>query len=119
MAWGSKTQIASSLSIVGTEQFSSAVSLNPGESAQVQVISNSGGTTDSLVVSVYATLDTATEVWDEVPITQFFLDCTSGNDTEVSFIVSGVFRFRVGFIRSGSTDTLTTNAYYRSDGISV
>lgn len=119
MAWGSKTQIATNLSIVGTEQFSSAVSLNPGESAQVQVISNSGGTTDSLIVSVYGTLDASTETWDEVPITQFLLDCTSGNDTEVSFIVSRLYRFRIGFVRSGSTDTLVTNAYYRSDGISV
>jgi len=119
MGWSEKSQIATNLSIVGTEQYSSAVTLDPGESAHVQVISNSGGTTDSLIISVYSTLDDSTEVWDEVPIHQFLLDCTSGNDTEVSFMVSSVYKFRVGFVRSGSTDTLTTNAYVRTDGVSV
>jgi len=119
MAWGSKTQIENAASVTGTELFSDAVSLNPGESAHVQIVANSGGTTDSLTVSVYSTLDASSEVWDEVPVTQFLLDCTSGNDTEVSFLVSGVYKFKVGYVRSGSTDTITVNAYVRVDGISL
>jgi len=119
MAWGSKTQIENAASVAGTELFSDAVTLYPGESAHVQIVANSNGTTDSLIVSVYSTLDASTETWDEVPITQFLLDCTSGNDTEVSFLVSGVYKFQVGYVRSGSTDTITTSAWYRSNGISV
>lgn len=119
MGWGSKSQIASSLSVAGTELFSSAVSLNPKELSHVQVIGNSNGTTDSLVISVYTTLDDSSENWDTVPIMQFTLDCTDGNDNDISFDVEGVYKYRIGFVRDGSTDTITTNAYYRNDGVSI
>ena len=76
MAWGSKNQIATSLSVVGTELFSSAVSLDPGESCHVQVIGNSSSTNSSLIISVYTTLDASSENWDTVPIYQILLDCT-------------------------------------------
>ena len=119
MAWGSKTQIENAASVAGTELFSDKVSLDPGESAHVQVIGNSNGTTDNLVISAYATLDASSENYDTVPFFSFELDCTDGNDNDVSFIISGVYAFRLGFVRSGSTDTITTNAYVRDNGISV
>ena len=119
MAWGSDTQIENAASVAGTELFSDKVSLNPGELAHVQVIGNSNGTTDSLVISVYSTLDVSSENWDTVPLFQFTLDCTDGNDNDVSFSVSGVYAFRCGWVRDGSTDTITTNAYARVDGVSL
>lgn len=119
MAWGSKTQIANALSVAGTELFSDAVSLTPGELSHIQVIGNSNGTTDNLVISVYTTLDDSSENWDTVPLMQFELDCTDGNDNDVAFIMSGVYKFRIGFVRSGSTDTITTNAYSREDGVDL
>ncbi len=119
MAWSAKTEIEDAAAVAGTELFSDIVSLNPGESALVQVVGNSGGTTDNLIISVYATLDDAGENWDTVAIYKFELDCTDGADNDVSFIVSGLYRFRLGFIRSGSTDTIATDADYRSDGISL
>lgn len=119
MAWGSKTQIENAASVAGTELFSDKVSLDPGESSHCQVIGNSNGTTDNLIISVYATLDASTENYDTTPIYSFELDCTDGNDNDVSFIVQGVYAFRLGFVRSGSTDTITTNAYERSNGISA
>lgn len=119
MAWGSKTQIESAASVAGTELFSDIVSLNPGESAVIQVVGNSNGTTDNLIISVYATLDDSSENWDTVAIFKFELDCTDGTDNDVSFIVSGLYRFRLGFVRSGSTDTITTDAWERKDGISL
>jgi len=119
MAWGSKTQIENAASVAGTELFSDAVSLNPGELSHVQVIGNSNGTTDSLVISVYATLDASSENWDTVPLFQFTLDCTDGNDNDISFMISGVYKFRLGFVRDGSTDTITTNAYSIKDGINL
>ncbi len=117
MAWGSKTQIENAASVAGTELYSDKVTLNPGESSHIQVIGNSNGTTDNLVISVYATLDASSENYDTVPLFAFELDCTDGNDNDVSFIVSGVYGFRLGFVRSGSTDTITTNAYSRENGI--
>ncbi len=117
MAWGRKTQIENAASVAGTELYSDKVTLNPGESSHIQVIGNSNGTTDNLVISVYATLDASSENYDTVPLFAFELDCTDGNDNDVSFIVSGVYGFRLGFVRSGSTDTITTNAYSRENGI--
>ena len=118
MAWGSKTQIATSLSVAGTELYSSSVTLNPGETVHVQVDGNTNGTTDDLIVSVYGTLDASTENWDDTPMFKFSID----KDTDphaVSFVVTGVYKFRIGFVRDGSTDTWTTDAYYRSDGVSL
>ena len=119
MAWGSKTQIASGLSVAGTELFSSAVTLNPGELVHIQIVGNSGGTTDNLDIAIYTTLDDSTENWDTVPLTPLQLDCTDGNDNDISIPLSGIYRFRIGFVRSGSTDTITTNAWYRADGVSL
>ena len=119
MAWGSKTQIENAASVAGTELFSDKVSLNPGELSHVQVVGNSNGTTDNLVISVYSTLDASTENYDTAPLYQFILDCSDGNDNDVSFIVSGVYAFRLGFVRDGSTDTITTNAWSRLDGVSL
>jgi len=119
MAWSSKTQIENAASVAGTELFSDVVTLNPGETALLQVVGNSGGTTDNLIISVYASLDDSAQNWDTVPIFTFELDCTDGNDNDVSFIVSGLFSFRLGFIRDGSTDTIVTDAWNRKDGVSL
>ncbi len=119
MAFDSKTQIETAAAVAGTELFSDTVTLTPGESAVVQVVGNSGGTTDNLIISVYNTLDDSSENWDTVPIFQFELDCTDGADNDVSFIISGLYRWRLGFVRDGSTDTITTNAWYRGDGIDL
>jgi len=117
MSWGAKTQIASALAVAGTELFSTAVVLNPGELTHIQVVGNSGGTTDNLVISVYGTLDASAENWDTVAIMSFELDCTDGNDNDVSFTLSGLYKFRIGFIRSGSSDTIDTDAWVRKDGV--
>ena len=119
MAWGNKTQIMSAAAVAGTELFSSVVTLNPGETAHIQLIGNSGGTTDNLVIAVYGTLDASGQNWDTVAVFKIELDCTDGNDNDISFIVSGLYSFRLGCVRSGSTDTIATNAYYRKDGVSL
>jgi len=118
-AWSGKTQIATTLSVAGTELFSSAVTVNPGAVFRIHVKGNSGGTTDNLVITLYSTLDASTEEWTTVGDYSFVLDCTSGNDEIVQFVVSGIYRFRIGFVRDGSTDTITTNAWYREDGVSL
>lgn len=119
MAWGSKTQIENAASVGSTELYSDAVTLDPGESAHIQVVGNSNGTTDSLYVSVYSTLDDSSENWDTIALNRFLLDCTDGNDNDISFILHGPYKFRLGFVRDGTTDTITTNAWVRTDGVSV
>ncbi len=119
MGWASKVQIEVAANVAGTELFSDTVTLNPGELAHIQIVGNSGGTTDSLVISVYASLDSDMTNPDTVPIFSFTLDCTDGNDNDVSFIVSGVYAFNIGYVRDGSTDTIVTDAWVRKDGVNL
>lgn len=123
MAWASAVN-ATQLTSITTEQFfsfagSTNVTLNPGESAHCQVTSDPPTTpTDNLVVSVYASPDDGT-TYDVTPFIRFHLDKAS-DPNRASFIVSGVESFRIGVMRSGTTDTYTdADATHRKNGISV
>lgn len=120
MAWGSKTASTQLTSITTEQFFSQTPTLNPGESAHVEVEFNPPITpTDDLVVSVYGTLDATSENWDDTPIFSFYID--KGTDpNKASFVISGLYKFRVGVKRSGSTDTITSaDMNHRLNGISV
>ena len=120
MAWDSDTSltIEGSGAVAGTELYTTTlVTHTPGEWSHVQVTANSGGTTDSLIIRSYGTLDASSEVWDTVPLFQFTLDCTSGANCIVSFTVpKEIYKWRLGFVRTGSTDTIQTSANYRASG---
>ena len=120
MSWGSKTQIATSLSVSTTELFSDAFTLNPGESAHVQVEADFPTTpTDDLEVRLYGTLDESSENWDDTAL-QYLGTLDKGTDPNaMSFIVSGVYKARLGFKRSGTTNTIVVNAWIRKDGVSL
>jgi len=119
MGWGTKETIGSAQAVAGTELFTSLVTLNPGELAHVQVVADSSGTTDDLTIAVYGTLDSDGATMDAWPLFSFILDCGSGNPEEVSFVVSGIYGFKVGLVRTGSTDTITTSTYCRKDGVNL
>jgi len=119
MGWGTKETIGSAQAVGGTELYTSLVLLNPGELAHIQVVSDSSGTTSSLVISVYGTLDSDGTTMDAWPLFSFTLDTTSGNPEEVSFVISGIFAFKVGFVRDTGSDTLTTSTYCRKDGVNL
>lgn len=110
---------ASPQNVVGTELFSDAVTLNPEETASVQVSTNSDGTTDSLEIKFYATLDDAGEVWDTVALNPVTLDATSGNTVVITTMMRGVKKFRVGVKRTGSTDTLATSIHYVKNQVDI
>ena len=120
MAWGNKTQIANALSITATEVFSDSFTLNPGESAHVQVEADfPASPTDDLEVRLYGTLDESSENWDDT-VLQYLGTLDKGTDPNaMSFIVSGIYKGRIGFKRSGSTDTITVNAWLRKDGVNI
>ena len=120
MAWGAK-QTSTQLTSITTEQFfTNTPALNPGELAHVQILCDfPASPTDNLVVSVFATLDDSSEVWDDVALLQFEID-NAVDQPEVSFTVTGVFKFRVGVKRSGTTDTITSaDMSHRLDGVSA
>lgn len=120
MAWGSETN-ATQLTSITTEQFfSTLISLNPGETAVVQVSVDFPTTpTDDAIVGCYATLDDTSEVWDVVP----FYEARLRNDNDpnrLTLAVRDVYKFRVGVRRSGSTDTLTSaDLSYRKNGVNL
>jgi len=108
IAWGSKTS-ATQLTSITTEQFfSETPTIEPNQEVHCVVDADFPTTpTDHLIVSVYATLDDTAEAWDDTPITQFQID--NGTDpNQVSFVLGGIYKFRIGVSRSGSTDTITS-----------
>lgn len=124
MAWSSKTS-ATQLASITTEQFfsfggSTLVTLNPGESAHVQVDVDFPTTpVDDAIVSVYATTDASTPNYDDTPYQQFRVSRLI-DPNAASFIVSDVYGFRIGIARSGSTNTITTaDCAYRKNGLSL
>ena len=121
MAWGSKTAATQLTGIGTTEQFfNQTPTLNPGETAHVEVDFNPPASpTSNLQVSVYGTLDASSENWDDTPLMQFTI-ANSPDPNKLSFLVSGVYKFRVGVIRSGGSNTdLVADMAYRLDGVSL
>lgn len=120
MAWGSKLS-ATQLTSITTEQFfSTTPTLGPQETAHVEVEANPPTTpTDDLIVAVYGTLDDSTENWDDTPLMEFVIDKDT-DPNKVSFSISGIYKFRVGVRRSGTTDTYTSaDMSYRLDGVAA
>ncbi len=80
---------------------------------QLEVDIESGSVVDDLLVAVYTTLDADTEVWDDVPFFSFSHTPAGIALERVAFIVSGVYKFRIGCLSSGATDTYTAGGDYR------
>jgi hypothetical protein len=92
MAWGSDTA-ATQLTGITTEQFFDQVpTLNPRETAHVQVsVDFPGSPTDHAIVAVYTTLDDTSEVWDLIPMMEFLPDgCMTGRPRAASATSEGV-----------------------------
>ncbi len=123
MAWGSKQSFTDQTAINNTtEEFLASVTLNPRELAHVQLkIDNehASAVTDSLVVSVYTTLDTASEQWDVFPFMQFTIKPATINAEYFAFTVIGVRKFRIGGLSTGATNAYTMGGAYMLDGVSA
>lgn len=120
MAWGSKSQIITAASVSTTETFSSKVSLNPREMAHCIVKADfPASPTDDLIVSVYTTLDASSETYDDVPLIQFAIDNGTDPSTVPLVVGPGIYAFRIGVVASGTTDTITVDAWQRVDGVSA
>ncbi len=123
MAWGSKTAFTDQTAINNTvEEFLAAVTLNPRELAHVQLkIDNehASAVTDGLQVSVYTTLDAASETWDVFPFMQFTIKPATINAEYFAFTVMGVRKFRIGGLSTGATNTYTMGGAYMLDGVSA
>lgn len=105
MAWDSKTNATQLTSINATEQFfSTKPTLQPNQAAHCQVTIDFPTTpADDATVSVYATLDDTT--YDTTPYMTMRVSKATDNNI-VSFIVQGVYQFRVG-VKGTSGMTIT------------
>lgn len=123
MAWGAIQNFTAQTAINNTtEEFLEAVTLNPREIAHIQLsIDNehASAVTDSLQISVYTTLDASSEVWDVFPFMQFTIKPATINAEYYSFTIMGVYKFRIGGLSTGATNTYTLDGTYRLDGVSA
>jgi hypothetical protein len=119
MAWGSDTAATQLTGITTTQFFNQVPTLNPRETAHVQVwVDFPASPTDHAIIAVYTTLDDSAEVWDLIPMTESVLENTT-DPNRISFLVTGVYKFRVK-VRSGSTDTITSaDLSLRKDGVNA
>lgn len=120
VTWGAKTTLGSQTAINDTvEEFlpsaGGGVTLAAGMQAHVQLtIDNTSGTvTNGVIISVYSTLDDASENWDEDPFMSFEYVPSGIAAEEVSFVVSGIYKFRIGALAAAATDDYDVSGNYR------
>ena len=125
MVWGSKTQISSAVTVDSAtlQDRSTALTLNPGETAHVQVECDFGTTpTGDMEVHVQTTLDDTTEKWDTVPFGAPFVIPNTTDPGVGSFLIVGgpsVYKFSLMYKNSTGTTSNSVSAWYRKDGVSL
>lgn len=122
MAWGDKTTATQLTTIDDTTEqfFDQTPTLNPGELLHVEIEGNFvGSPTDDLVVNVYTTLDDTSENWDDTAFMSIQVD-NSPDPNKLSFTISGIYKFRIGVLSSGNTDTITSaDMAFRRDNVDL
>ncbi len=117
VTWGGDTALTTQTAIDNsTEEFLGTIDLSAGLLAHIQLeVDNEHATTvtDDLLVAIYTTLDAASEVWDDVPFMSFSHTPATVTLERVSFDVSGVYKFRIGVLSSGATNTYAAGGDYR------
>jgi hypothetical protein len=94
-----------------TGEYSELIDLSQWEGCHCFVQANFDGTTDDLVIEVLATNDSG-DHYDNIPIFSFTVD--NGTDpSNVSFIITSVYGFRVLFKSSGATGAINVMFRYR------
>lgn len=118
MAWSTETAATQLTSITSEQFFDQTPTLTPGETVHVQVsVDFPSSPTDDAIVSIYASLD-GTD-YDLTPRVQLRL-LRMIDPNRVSVTLTGMYQFRVGVKRSGTTDTLTSaDMSFRKNGVSL
>ena len=122
MSWSAKTQISNAVTVDSTtlQDASTAVTLNPGESAHVQVYCDFGTTpTGHMEVHVFTTLDDSSENWDTTAYGLPYTILNSIDQNYVSFVMRAVYKFRLMYKNSAGTTSNAVSAWYRKDGVSL
>ena len=116
VTWGADTALTTQTAIDNsTEEFLGTIDLASGLQAHIQLeVDNEGASvTDDLIVAVYSTLDASSEVFDDEPFMKFQYTPSGIALERVAFVVSGIYKFRIGCLSSGATDTYAAGGDYR------
>ena len=116
VTWGSDTALTTQTAIDNsTEEFLGTIDLAAGLQAHIQleVDNESGSITDNLIVAIYSTLDATSEVWDDEPFMEFTIKPSGIALERHAFVVAGIYKFRIGCLSSGATDTYTAGGDYK------
>jgi hypothetical protein len=131
MAWSDKTTLTglnTALSettnvdgdYVAANHASEWVTLNPGESAHLQVEAAFGATGGDMFFRVVGTLDAPSESADSIAFVAGSLGYILNTTQRRSVMVTGPYKFRVEVRKGAATaGSYTPNVYMRKNGISV
>lgn len=116
VTWGSDTALTTQTAIDNaTEEFIGTIDLATALSAHIQleIDNESGSVTDAVIISVYATLDASTEVFDDEAYMTFSILPSGITLERHPLVVSGVYKFRIGVLSAGATDAYAVGGDYR------
>ena len=116
VTWGSDTALTTQTAIDNvTEEFIGTIDLSTALSAHIQleIDNESGSVTDDVIISVYATLDATSEVFDDKADMTFTITPSGIALERHPLVVSGVYKFRIGALSAGATDTYAVGGDYR------
>jgi|GEM_PF-1060074 len=105
---------------VATNHFSGWVTLNPGETADVQISVDFGATGGDMFARIVTTLDDAAEVADSHPHGITTVPLLPSSTVVRSILVTGVYKFRLEVRKFGTTaGAYTPSASIRKNGVNI
>ncbi len=116
VTWGADTALTTQSGIDNsTEEYLGTIDLASGLSAHIQleIDNESGSVVDAVIISIYATLDASSEVWDDSPYMSFSILPSGITLERHPIVVSGIYKFRIGVLSAGATDTYAVGGDYR------
>lgn len=131
MAWGDKTTLTgldTALSettnvdadYVAANHMTQWDTLNPGESAHLQIQAAFGSTGNDMFFRIICTLDATTENADSATFISGWLPFVASTTQRRSVMLTGPYKYRVEVRKGGTTvGSYTPNVFVRKNGISV
>lgn len=105
---------------VATNHFTQWDTLNPGESAHLQIEAAFGSTGSDMFFRIIGTLDVSSENADSLPFISGSIGFSASTTQRRSIILTGPYKYRVEVRKGGTTaGSYTPNVYVRKNGISA
>lgn len=103
-----------------TSHYSQWDTLNPGESANLQIQAAFGSTGNDMYFRIIGTLDDSSENADTVSFVAGSIPFIGSTTQRRSVILTGPYKYRIEVRKGGTTaGSYTPNVYVRKNGISV